>query len=263
VNPDFGQVEVDPSVVNLSAFETFFPEKRPFFLEGSDVLSFGQVYLNNDYGSQRYFYSRRIGRQPQRFAPGVFVDAPDATTIAGAAKITGKVGPWTLGFLDAVTPVEKARVVSSTGVQSKTPVEPFTNYLASRLKRDFRGGATVIGSMLTSTVRDRSDPVFRDLLRSTATFGGVDFEHDMQNRKYIVSGFVAGSSVTGSRTAIGNTQLNSTHYYQRPDAQYLDYDPTKTTLAGHIGELAFAKTGPVYGSLAYKQVSPGLELNDM
>jgi hypothetical protein len=263
VNPDFGQVEVDPSVVNLSAFETFFPEKRPFFLEGSDVLSFGQVYLNNDYGSQRYFYSRRIGRQPQRFAPGKFVDAPDATTIAGAAKITGKAGPWTLGFLDAVTPVEKARVVSSSDVRSTTPVEPLTNYLASRLKRDFRGGATVIGTMLTSTLRDRSDPVFRDFLRTSATFGGIDFEHDIQKKKYILTGFLAGSDVTGSRNAISATQQNSTHYYQRPDAQYLHYDPARTNLTGHIGELAFAKTGTWYGSLAYKELSPGLELNDM
>lgn len=251
VNPDFGQVEVDPSVVNLSAFETFFPEKRPFFLEGSDVLSFGQVYLNNDYGSQRFFYSRRIGRQPQRFAPGKFVDAPDATTIAGAAKITGKAGPWTLGFLDAVTPQEKARVVSSTDVRSTAPVEPLTNYLASRIKRDFRGGGTVVGTMLTSTVRNRSDPVFRDLLRSTATFGGTDFEHDMQKRKYILTGFIAGSNVAGSRNAIASTQQNSSHYYQRPDAQYLHFDPARTTLTGHIGELAFAKTGNVNASLAY------------
>ena len=117
--------------------------------------------------------------------------------------------------------------------------------------------------MLTSTVRNRSDPVFRDLLRSTATFGGADFEHDMQKRKYIVSGFLAGSDVTGSRSAISSTQLNSTHYFQRPDAQYLHFDPARTNLTGHIGEIAFAKTGSVYGSLAYKEISPGLELNDM
>ena len=85
VNPDFGQVEVDPSVINLSAFETFFPEKRPFFLEGSDALSFGEVALYNDYGSQRFFYSRRIGREPQRSVSGKFVDQPDATT-SGPAK---------------------------------------------------------------------------------------------------------------------------------------------------------------------------------
>src|SRR6266550_6320306 len=159
VNPDFGQVEVDPSVINLSAFETFFPEKRPFFLEGSDALSFGNVVLYNDYGSQRFFYSRRIGREPQRSVSGKFVDQPDATTIAGAAKITGKVGPWSLGFLDAVTPEEDARVVTFTNSRVVTPVEPLTNYLASRIKRDFRGGQTVVGTILTSTIRNLSDPV--------------------------------------------------------------------------------------------------------
>ncbi len=263
VNPDFGQVEVDPSVINLSAFETFFPEKRPFFLEGSDALSFGQVVLYNDYGSQRFFYSRRIGREPQRSVSGKFVEEPDATTIAGAAKITGKVGPWSLGFLDAVTPEEKARVVTSTDSRTETPVEPFTNYLASRIKRDFRGGRTVVGTILTSTIRNLSDPVFKDILRSTATLAGADFEHDMQNREYILSGFLAGSSVTGSQNAIALTQLNSTHYYQRPDASYLRFDPTRTRLTGHVGELAFAKAGTVYGSIGYKEMSPGLELNDV
>ena len=263
VNPDFGQVEVDPSVINLSAFETFFPEKRPFFVEGSDALSFGQVVLYNDYGSQRFFYSRRIGREPQRSVSGKFVEEPDATTIAGAAKITGKVGPWSLGFLDAVTPEEKARVVTSTDSRTETPVEPRTNYLASRIKRDFRGGRTVVGTILTSTVRNLSDPVFKDILRSTATLAGADFEHDMRNRKYILSGFLAGSSVTGSQHAIALTQLNSTHYYQRPDASYLRFDPTRTRLTGHVGELAFAKAGAVYGSIGYKEMSPGLELNDV
>lgn len=263
VNPDFGQVEVDPSIINLSAFETSFPEKRPFFLEGSDALSFGGVVLYNDYGSQRFFYSRRIGREPQRSVSGKFVDRPDATTIAGAAKITGKVGPWSVGFLDAVTPEERARVVTSSDIRTAAPVEPLTNYLASRIKRNFRGGATVVGTMLTSTLRNLAAPVFKDVLRSSATLAGADFEHDMQNRKYILSGFLAGSSVTGSETAIAATQLNSTHYYQRPDAPYLHFDPTRTRLAGHVGELAFAKSGAVYGSIGYKEMTPGLELNDL
>jgi hypothetical protein len=263
VNPDFGQVEVDPSVINLSAFETSFPEKRPFFLEGSDALSFGGVVLYNDYGSQRFFYSRRIGREPQRSVSGKFVDRPDATTIAGAAKITGKVGPWSVGFLDAVTPEETARVVTSSDIRTATPVEPLTNYLASRVKLNFRAGATVVGTMLTSTLRNLHDRGFKDVLRSSATLAGADFEHDMENRKYILSGFLAGSSVTGSQTAIAATQLNSTHYYQRPDAPYLHFDPTRTRLAGHVGELAFARSGAVYGSFGYKEMSPGLELNDV
>jgi Domain of unknown function (DUF5916)/Carbohydrate family 9 binding domain-like len=266
VNPDFGQVEVDPSVVNLTAFETFFPEKRPFFLEGSDVLNFGQVYLNNDYGSATYFYSRRIGRQPQRFAGGSgisFVDQPDQTRIAGAAKITGKAGPWTVGFLDAVTPEVKARVLTTAGVEDRSPVEPLTNYLAARLKHDFRNGGTVVGSMLTSTVRNLSDSVFKPLLRSSATFGGMDFEHDIQKKTWILSGFLAGSRVEGSQSAIAATQLNSTHYYQRPDASYLHFNPARNSLFGHTGEIGLAKTGNVYGSLAFKEMSPGFEINDV
>ncbi|MFN2638155.1 MAG: DUF5916 domain-containing protein, partial [Gemmatimonadaceae bacterium] len=265
VNPDFGQVEVDPSVVNLSAFETFFPEKRPFFLEGSDVFSFGNVYLNNDYNFQRYFYSRRIGRQPQLFPRGnvEFVDAPDETRIAGAAKVTGKAGPWTVGLLDGLTLQQRADVQTTTGARLKVPVEPLTNYLAARLKRDFRQGGTVVGTMLTSTARDLSDTAFTGRLRSNATFGGVDFEHDMMKRTYIASGFLAGSRVVGNEQAIASTQLNSSHYFQRPDSRKLTFDPTRNSLGGYIGELALAKTGPFYGSLAYKEASPGLELNDM
>lgn len=266
VNPDFGQVEVDPSVVNLSAFETFFPEKRPFFLEGSDVFNFGQVRTFNDFGSQRYFYSRRIGRSPQRFPsdPSIdYADVPRETTIAAAAKITGKVGPYTLGIIDGVTPEEKADIQLSNGDRTTTPVEPFTNYLAGRAKRDFRSGQSVIGGMVTSTVRSVDDEVFNALLRSSATFGGVDFDHSFANRRWVTSGFLAGSHVVGSKESIASTQRNSTHYYQRPDADYIEFDPDRTSLDGHIGEVTLQKNGGLHGSLAYKEASPGLELNDM
>src|ERR1700730_4425540 len=265
LNPDFGQVEVDPSVVNLSAFETFFPEKRPVFLEGWDVVSFGQVSVNNDYGFVNYFYSRRIGRAPQLSAagPGVeFADQPEQATIAGAAKITGKTGPWTVGLLDALTPEAQARILTASGI-SKSSVEPLTNYFAGRLKLDFLGGASVIGTMLTSTTRDLSDSVFKPVLRSNGTFAGVDFEHDMQQKNWILSGYLAGTRVEGSRSSIAATLLNSTHYYQRPDAPYLHFDPTRNSLTGHTGEIALAKQGSWYGSLAYKEMSPGLELNDI
>jgi hypothetical protein len=264
VNPDFGQVEVDPSVVNLSAFETFFPEKRPFFLEGSDVFAFGQVRTFNDYGSQQYFYSRRIGRSPQRF-PGesMYADVPAQTTIAAAAKITGKIGNWTLGMIDGVTPEENADIVLENGDRAKSAVEPFTNYFAGRAKRDFRNGQSVVGGMLTSTIRSVDDDTFRSMLRSDATFGGVDFEHNMFNRGWVTSGFLGMSRVGGSKEAIAATQRNSSHYYQRPDADYLEYDPDRTSLEGHIGEITLQKNGALHGSLAYKQVSPGLELNDM
>ena len=268
VNPDFGQVEVDPAVVNLTAFETSFPEKRPFFLEGSDVFSFGQVVRQNDYGGQTFLYSRRIGRPPQLGVPGgtLFADVPSQTTIASAAKVTGKSGPWTVGILDAVTTEQRARILTSTGLQYDRPVEPLTNYFAGRVKRDFRAGATTVGAMVERTNRAIGrDTVFAPLLRSDATFGGVDFEHDMAKRSWIVSGFLGGSVVRGSEKAIAATQRVSTHYFQRPDAAELGlrYDSTRTSLRGWIGEAALAKQGANFGSIAVKASSPGLELNDL
>jgi hypothetical protein len=144
VNPDFGQVEVDPAVVNLSAYETFFPEKRPFFVEGSNTFNIGSIIGGPSYGNQQIFYSRRIGRAPQRFPDGQFVDAPDATTILGAGKLTGKVGPWTVGMLNAVTGEEHARVIDGSNLESTTPVEPLTNYFVGRVSHDFRGGNTIV-----------------------------------------------------------------------------------------------------------------------
>jgi hypothetical protein len=267
INPDFGQVEVDPAVVNLSAFETSFPEKRPFFLEGSDVFSFGQVVRQNDYGGHTFLYSRRIGRQPQLGVPGntQYVDMPTQTTIAGAAKVTGRTGPWTVGILDAVTTEQKARVLTTGGLRYDRPVEPFTNYFAGRVKRDFRGGATTVGAMVENTRRAVGDTTFAPLLRSNATFGGLDFEHDMQKRRWIVSGFVGGSLVQGSQRAIAATQRTSTHYFNRPDSALLNlsYDTTRSSLAGYIGEVALAKKGSSFGSVALKTSSPGLELNDL
>ncbi|MDB4905288.1 MAG: hypothetical protein JWO05_72 [Gemmatimonadetes bacterium] len=266
VNPDFGQVEVDPAVVNLSAYESFFPEKRPFFLEGSDIFNFGQVVRQNDYGSQNFFYSRRVGRQPQRFVGGptvAYVDAPEQARIAGAVKLSGKTGPWTVGLLDAVTRVQEASVQSVTGQRYDTPVEPLTNYLAGRVRRDFNSGATTIGAILQGTHRDAGDTVFVNLLRHRALFGGVDFEHDMQQRKYILSGFLGASRVDGSIPTITATERSSARYYQRPDAKSSRFNPALTSLQGHIGEVAFQLNGTNFASIAVKESSPGLELNDM
>lgn len=265
VNPDFGQVEVDPAVVNLTAFETFFPEKRPFFLEGSDIFQFGRVYNNSGYQFPFFFYSRRAGRQPERFvgAPGVlYVDTPDQTAILGATKITGKAHGWTMGLLDALTNRETARYLTTDGTRLVTPVEPLTNYAVGRLRRDFQDGNTVIGGMLTATHRSMSDTVFKPILRSRALFGGADFEHAWAKRMWIASGYVAESRVEGSAPAIAGTQRASTHYYQRPDASYLQFDPARTALTGHIGELAIQKRGAWFGSLDYQESTPGVELND-
>ena len=152
INPDFGQAEVDPAVVNLSRYETFFQEKRRFFIEGSEIFNnFGTGGSNNFFGFNTsdpdIFYSRRIGRTPQDEADGDFVDAPRAATILGAAKLTGKTaGGWSIGLIEALTGRERARVVSES-VSSRRSVEPLTNYLIARVQRDFaRGGAEVLAT---------------------------------------------------------------------------------------------------------------------
>jgi hypothetical protein len=266
INPDFGQVEVDPATVNLSAFETFYPEKRPFFLEGADVFNFGQLRRHNDYGGQTFFYTRRIGRAPSRYPSGgsiAFVDMPEQTRIAGAAKVTGRKGPWTIGILDALTAEEQADVAGLSGaIDSATTVEPMTNFLAGRLRRDARKGQTVIGSMMTLINRQQS-PLFTNMLSTSAGFGGVDFEHRWAKGKYVISGFGLGSQVNASAPVIAAIQRAPAHYFQRPDAERLSYDPTRTRLTGYYNEVAIAKNGQHFGSLAIKDVSPNFEINDV
>jgi hypothetical protein len=211
-NPDFGQVEVDPAVVNLSAYETFFPEKRPFFVEGSDVFSFGQVRAaNTQLGFQRFFYSRRIGRAPQQGVTArdaAWVDAPSTSTIFGAAKVSGRANGWTVGAMDALTAREQARFQTSDGARGTQPVEPMTNYFVGRLRRDFDAGATVLGAMATATNRAAAGPAFAGL-RSGAWFGGIDGEHAWANRSWYLSGYLGASRVSGAPLALRATQLGS------------------------------------------------------
>ena len=266
VNPDFGQVEVDPAVINLSAFESFFSEKRPFFVEGADIFRFGDVRSFNNYNFEEYFYSRRIGRRPQRslFRPGVaYLDAPEQSTILGAVKVSGKTGPWTIGVQDAVTARERGRFVNGAGDIESSPVEPATNYFVGRLRRDLNQSNTIVGGMLTATHRDMSDGVFTDLLHDRAFLGGVDFEHRWANRRYTVSGYVARTLVEGDPTAITATQNAPARYYSRPDAGHLDFDATRTSIEGNMYEVALQRSGDFHWSLDYKRTEPGFEINDL
>jgi hypothetical protein len=263
VNPDFGQVEVDPAVVNLSAYETFFPEKRPFFVEGASIFNIGSIQGGPSYGSQQIFYSRRIGRSPQRFPNGQYVDIPDATTIYGAGKLTGKVGAWTVGMLNALTAEEKARVIDAANVESTTPVEPLTNYFVGRIRRDFRGGSTLLSLGGTAVNRDLSDTVFKNLLRSSAAVGSADFEHRWHNREWTLTGALSKSRIAGSRPVMLNAQTSSARYYQRPDADYLDVDTTANSLDGYSAKLGLNKSGTWSFSATAKSISPGFEVNDL
>jgi hypothetical protein len=266
VNPDFGQVEVDPAVVNLTAFETFFPEKRPFFLEGSDIFRFGQTQTDASYNSQIFFYSRRIGRAPELAVPGsdiAYVNAPNQSSILGAVKLAGKTHGWTIGLMDGVTGEETARYVTTSGAEGTSTVEPLTNYAVARVRHDFNDGNTALGGMITATNRNVADTVIGGALRSRAFLGGIDFDHSWDSRNWILSGYVTASQVDGTPAAITATQLSSAHYYQRPDAAYLGVHTTRTSLSGHMAEFALAKRGKWFGSLDYKEVSPGFEINDL
>ena len=262
-NPDFGQVEVDPAVVNLSAYETFFPEKRPFFVEGANIFNIGSINGGPSYGSQQIFYSRRIGRSPQRFPNGLFVDAPDATTILGAGKLTGKVGAWSVGFLNAVTANEKARVLDAANVESTTAVEPLSNYFVGRMSHEFRGGNTILSLGGTAVNRDLGDTVFKNLLRSSADVGSLDFEHRWANKQWSLTGALSESRINGSRPVIRNAQLSSARYYQRPDADYLGVDTTANSLTGRSVKLGLNKSGDWSFSATAKDISPGFEVNDL
>ena len=275
INPDFGQVEVDPAVVNLSAFETLLPENRPFFVEGVDIFRFGNLLSFISPGYAPYFYTRRIGRSPQlgaQLPPGVPVeyrDVPTQSTILGAAKVSGRTpGGWSIGILDAVTGKESGRYAAFDSVSGRfntveSPVEPLSNYFVGRARRDFRDGNTLVGGIVTATNRDMEDDVFDPFLRSSAYIGGIDAEHSWSRRTYALSGYFAGSQINGSERAIALAQRSSARYFRRPDAaDYLTYDSTRTSMQGYSAAVAFRKTGDWRGSFYYQEISPGFEIND-
>ena len=254
-NPDFGQVEADPAFVNLSAFEQFFSERRPFFVEGGNIFRFS---------GQQFFYSRRIGREPQGFADsrGGFVDQPQRSTILGAAKLSGRTaGGWSVGLLEAATAREFA-TVDSAGVRFHDEVEPFTNYLVVRGKRDFTGGSNQIGFMATAVNRSIDDTRLA-FLRTSAYTGGFDFGHRFSHNRYNLTGSFGVSRVAGDTAAIRRAQRSSARYYQRPDADYVEYDPARTSLAGWTGSLSLGKESGLYRFGLYgSAISPGFDLND-
>jgi hypothetical protein len=263
LNPDFGQVEVDPAVVNLSAFETFFPEKRPFFIEGTDNFNF---YTGA--GASALFYTRRIGRTPQLFAPGAAEELV-ATTILGAAKLSGKTGGWSVGLMEALTEREEVRFrpfdVEPGAPADRFVVEPLTNYLVGRARRDFRSGQTSLGAIATAVSRDLDGAALEASLRSSAYAGGADFRHEWARRSWVLSGYAAGSTISGARGVIGAAQRSSARYFQRPDAGHVELDTLATSLAGLAGELTLARQAGRHwrGSAAVTTVSPGYEINDL
>ena len=263
INPDFGQVEADPAVVNLSAFETFFSERRPFFVEGQGNFNFGMDC--GDGGCSGLFYTRRVGRAPQATddlpsGDTTYVDAPLQTTILGAGKLTGRIGKFSVGVMQAFTQEETARVPTG-GVAARQVVEPSTSYTVGRVRREFANQSSV-GMMLTSTNRSADSAV--TVLADRATTGGVDWDLRLHKR-YAFTGYWVGSSVHGSPEAIERIQENSRHYFQRPDLTSATLDTTRTSMAGQGGQLSIAKIGGervrFNSNVSFK--SPELDINDV
>jgi hypothetical protein len=259
INPDFGQVETDPAVLNLTSYEVFYDEKRPFFLEGNTILDFS-------IGDDMLFYSRRIGHAPSYF-PGLdstqTISIADNIPIISALKLTGKTKDGlSVGVVQSLTAKENATIYSPDS-KSKMAVEPFTSFMVGRIKQDFNKGNTVLGGMVTSALRTINDDHLQ-FLSNSALAGGIDFQHNWKKRKYFVDfkGFF--SDINGDKEAISRLQLSPVHYYQRTDADYLEYDPERTSMSGWGGSLQGGKRSGklrIIGSLNWR--SPGVDLNDV
>ncbi|MEQ8904569.1 DUF5916 domain-containing protein [Ekhidna sp.] len=260
VNPDFGQVDADPSRVNLSAFQLFFQERRPFFLEGSNLLSF-----RTSGGPNNLFYSRRVGGRPHGSSDNVkYMDFPANTRILGAAKVTGKNAKgFSWGVLESVTNKERADVVYEDDSRGKEVVEPFTNFLVARVQQDIDGGKTVIGAMATNVKRFDNRGNELEYLHDNATSAGIDIDHNFKDRKYGIEVRAMFSKVEGTQGAIYRTQRASERYFQRPDNIHKEVDSTRTSLVGTAGTVAFGKrSGNWRWTIGSNFKSPELVLND-
>ncbi len=260
INPDFGQVEADPSELNLTAYETYYEEKRPFFIEGRNIFGF-------EFGDNELLYSRRIGHSPT-YNPavdeGYYKKVPENTSILGAVKLSGKTSNGiSIGILESLTSTEYARI-SSPGDDYKLVAEPLTNYFAGRVQKDLNNSNTIIGGMITSTYRNL-DKSYLDFLGKSAVTGGIDFKHFIRNRTFNIMFKLTGSQINGDPQAITLLQKASSRYYQRPDARYVKVDTTASVLRGTGGRLEFNKSanGKWRYGVGFNWMSPGLELNDM
>ena len=259
VNPDFGQVEADPAVLNLSAFETFLSERRPFFVEGTGLYTSFRLncYIVVDCNTNEgMFYSRRIGRSPALRNDYGDEGTPTATPIAGAAKLTGRTSSGlSFGLLDATT-------LRVAGTQDRT-AEPFTNYAVASAQQDLRGGN--MGFNLIATAVNRSiDEWTRDFMHSSAFAAGGSFRNRFGGGKYELNASLAASRVTGSPDVIRRTQENSVHYYQQPGDDH-EVDPTATALSGTAAQLKFGKYGGGITRFETSLVrqSAGFDVNDL
>lgn len=276
INPDFGQVEVDPAVVNLTAFENFFSERRPFFISGSGVFNYGGFNCRfcSNVASMQAFYSRRVGRAPTgadlATSQGAFADVPPSSPILGAAKLTGRTANgYTVGVLNAVTGTAFADVQRADGSRTSRKVEPLSNFLVARLKKDYKRGDLVLGVIGTSLTR-KLDTQFTPRLSQHAELLGADWNYQWGNRSYSFVGNVAASSVAGDPRVITARQRSSARFFQRPGRTIgatgffaTRLDSTATVLRGYGGHARLAKdAGNWQWETAMSVRNPGYETND-
>ncbi len=270
INPDFGQVEVDPAVVNLSDVETFYQEKRPFFIEGATIFNFGYggatSFWNFNFPTPNFFYTRRIGRAPHGSLPDAdFTDVPSGTRILGAAKLTGKLGnSWNFGTIQAVTGREYARL-SNAGMTSYLEIEPPTYYGIIRGQREFNDSRQGIGFLTTSTVRSFTDDRLRADMNSSSHTVGIDgwtfFDSD---KTWVLSGWTEMSHVRGTADRMIALQEDAQHYFQRPDAKSYSVDRTVTSITGFAGRLLVNKQkGNIVFNSSFGIINPKFDDNDL
>jgi hypothetical protein len=271
INPDFGQVEIDPAVINLSDVETYYSEKRPFFVQGSSIFDFGNGGARNYWGfnwsGPNLFYSRRIGRNPQGSVPdnSDYSSVPSGTHILGAAKLTGKVGDnWNIGTIQALTQRQYADY-QLNGVNSEAEVEPFTYYGIARLQKEINNGRQGIGMIATYTARDYKDRSLSDITNKSSFTGGVDGWTSLDTAKmWVLTGYTSMSYVHGSTQRLIDLQENSQHYFQRPDSKNMHVDSNKTSLTGMVGRFYIIKQqGNSFFNSAFGFITPGFDCNDL
>ena len=270
VNPDFGQVEVDPATVNLSDVETSFQEKRPYFVEGASNFRFGREgsnsYWDFNWPEPTFFYSRRIGRSPQgALPPSDYADVPIAATILGAAKLSGKITPTTnFGTLQAVTGRQDARLETS-GFQSEAEVEPLTYYQVTRALKEFKDRKAGLGVLTTGVIRRFDGSVLGNQLNRSSLAAGIDGWYFLDPKQvWVLTGWTAASNVQGSAARMIGVQRTSRHYFQRPDADNVSVDSSATGLTGLAGRLWLNKqSGAVMSNTGIGFISPRFEVNDL
>ena len=270
VNPDFGQVEVDPAVVNLSDYETYFSEKRPFFVEGASVFGdFGRggpSFNINFHNSPSLFYSRRIGRAPTGSLPDhAFADVPEGTRILGAAKLVGKLaGDWNVGVMQAMTAREHARLQSATGAQSDAEVEPATWRGVYRAQKEFAEGRHGLGFLSTVNQRFFSEDRLADQMNKRSLVFGMDGWTFLDGENtWVLNGSAGWSHLTGTEARLLDIQRSSTHYFQRPDRKHVRIDSSATALSGWTGRLGLTRErGRVMFNTSLESVSPSFDVND-